>query len=390
MHKTINGYSFLFVHNTSKVIHVEAVIHSGFVHETKQTVGINHLLEHVLTDGWKKCKDTCIAYWDKRGGFMNASTDNTMMKYYIKGNKKDIPEMVEYISTIVTKSIFASSTLEREKKAVEEELTQLFDDPSQEVYNIFHKAFYNGEGLQYAEDCKLQIKNLDALTMADVKQAYTTFHPENCLFIVYGDYDASIVSLFEKHLQPRKGTKLIIENCFTYKHDILFTKYEKESTTLFLGFPSLKKSFFIPYFKQMLHHLLFHELRTKRQYIYDINIECTPNHCGVLTEIEINVQNKNAVKAFQCLLDTIRRYQHELVSPEYIEGVIKKINYEYHTDYDFVDYYSLYEPLTKLQMIEKSKDFSAPLFRTLCKEFCPIEHSLCVYQSKKKLPLAWS
>ena len=389
MHKTINGYPFLFIRDPSKVIHIEAVIHSGFVHETKQTVGINHLLEHVLTDGWKKCKKTCIEYWDKRGGFMNASTDTTMMKYYIKGDKKDIPEMVDFISSIVTKSIFTSSTLEREKKAVIEELTQLIDDPSQEVYNVFHKAFYNGEGLQHAEDCKLQIKNLDALTMAHVKQAYTSF-PENCLFIVYGDYDASIVSLFEKYLLPQKGKKLTIENCFTYTHDILFTKYDKESTTLFLGFPSLKKSFFIPYVELMLHHLLFHELRTTHQYIYDINIVCTPTQCGVLTEIEINVQNKNAVKAFQCLLDTIRRYQHELVSPEYIQGVIKKMTYVYRTSHDFVDYYSLYEPLTKQQIIEKSKDFNAPLFRTLCKELCPIEHSLCVYQSKKKIPLAWS
>jgi thiol-disulfide isomerase/thioredoxin len=170
--KTINGYPFLFIRDSNKVIHLEVVIHSGFVHETKKNSGVNHLLEHVLVSGWKRCKESCNTYWDKHGALVNASTDTTMMKYYIKGDKKDIPDMVDYISTIITRSLFFPSTLEREKKAVLEELTNLLDNPSQEIYNLFHKAFYKIEGLKYTEDCALQIKNVDTLTMKDIKKAY--------------------------------------------------------------------------------------------------------------------------------------------------------------------------------------------------------------------------
>jgi predicted Zn-dependent peptidase len=390
MHKTICGYPFLFIRDPSKVIHIEAIIHSGFVHENKHNSGINHLLEHALTDGWKKCTETCITYWDKHGGLMNASTDNTMMKYYIKGDKKDTPNMVEFIATIATKSLFKQTTLEREKKAVVEELTDLLDDPLQEMYNVFHKAFYKTEGLQHAEDCKLQIKNIKHLTLADIQKTYLSFNPENMFFIVYGDYEPSIVGLFEKHLLKHPGKKWHIENCFTFTHDILFTKYDKESTSLMLGFPSSKKSFFLPYVQTLLHHLLFYELRTKHQYIYDLDVKCTPNECGVVTEIEINVQNKNVVAAFDILLESIRRYQTVLVSKEYIEGTQQAMHYTYHTTHDFVEYYSLYEPLTKRQMIEKRKEFTAPLFRTLCRELCPIEKALCVYQSKQKQPFSWN
>ena len=391
MNKKINGYPFLFVHEPNKVIHLEVVVHSGFIHETKRTSGVNHLLEHVLVSGWKKCKESCNSYWDKHGALVNASTDETAMRYYIKGDKKDIPEMVDYISSIVTRSLFYPSTLEKEKKAVIEELASLMDDPVQEVYNVFHKAFFNSEGLQHMEDCALQIKNIDHLTMEDVKTSYISFNPENCLFIVYGDYTSSIFSLFEKSLLEHPGKKMKIENCFTYKHDILYTKYEKEGTTLYVGFPSTKKSFFLPYIELLLHHLLFYELRTKHHYIYDIEIQCIPSKCGSVTEIEINVQTKNAVKCFQCLLETIKRYQTTMVSDEYVEGIKKTMYYKYNTDTeDFVDYYALYEPITKKQMIEKRNEFTATLFRDLCRELCPLDKALCVYQSAKELPLSWN
>lgn len=389
MNKTINGYPFLFIHESSKVIHIEAIIHSGFVHETKRTSGVNHLLEHILTDGWKKCNGSCITYWNKQGGNMNASTDDTVMKYYVKGSKESIPEIVDYISSIVTRSTFDHATLEREKKAVVEELTDLMDNPTQEIYNVFHKAFFKIEGIQCMEDCALQIKNVDSLTMEDVKKAYASFNPENCLFIVYGEYEESIVKLFEKHLKRHPGKKWPIENCFTYKHDILFTPYDKESTTMYLGFPSSKRIFFIPYAELLIHHLLFYELRTKHQYIYDIDIECRPNNCGIVSTIEVNVQTKNAVKTFECLLDTVRRYQSELVSAEYIEGIHKTMHYKYNTTHDFVDYYAVYEPLTKKQMIQKRKEFNASIFRDLCRELFPLDKALCVYQSKAKIPLAW-
>lgn len=389
MHKTINGYPFLFIHEPNKVIHLEVVIHSGFVHETKKNSGVNHLLEHVLVSGWKKCKESCNTYWDRHGALVNASTDDTVMKYYIKGDKKDIPDMVDYISTIITRSLFFPSTLEREKKAVLEELTNLLDNPAQKIYNLFHKEFYKMEGLQYTEDCALQIKNVATLTMKDIKKAYEAFHTDNCLFVVYGDFDESIISYFKKSLVSHSGKKIPIENCFTYKHDILYTKYDRENTILFLGFPSTKKSFFLPYFELLLHHLLFHELRTKHQYIYDIEIRCIPSQCGILTEIEIHVQTKNAIKTFHTLLDSLRSYQNKIVSNEYIEGIKKTMYYKYRTDYDFVDFYSSYEPFTKKQIMDKRKDFTATLFRTLCKELCPIEKALCVYQGKDKLHLTW-
>jgi len=230
------------------------------------------------------------------------------------------------------------------------------------------------------------------LTMDDLKKAYEAFNTEHCLFIVHGD--ESSIPLFKKYLQPHPGKPLPIVDCFTYKHDILYTHYNKENTTIYIGFPSTIETFFLPYVELLLHHLLFYELRTKHEFIYDISIRCNPSRCGVLTEIEMNVQNKNAEKAFHCLLDSLQHYQKHLISSEYIEGIQKTMFYKYKTDYSYIDYYALFiyqkNPLTKKQIIEKRKEFRAPLFRTLCKTLCPIDKALCVYQSKQQLPLTWN
>jgi hypothetical protein len=80
-----------------------------------------------------------------------------------------------------------------------------------------------------------------------------------------------------------------------------------------------------------------------------------------------------------------------MVSDEYVEGIKKTMFYKYNTDTEnFVDYYALYEPMTKKQMIEKRNEFTATLFHDLCRELCPLDKALCVYQSAKKLPLTWN
>ena len=41
-------------------------ISNGFINEDKENAGISHLLEHVVTEGWKRCgKKGCTDYWKK-------------------------------------------------------------------------------------------------------------------------------------------------------------------------------------------------------------------------------------------------------------------------------------------------------------------------------------
>lgn len=390
--KKIQGYPFLFVHEPNKVLHLEAIVHSGFIHETKHTSGVNHLLEHVLISSWEKCKTTCIDYWRKRGVYVNASTDNTVMKYYIQGTKPDFAEMVHYLSSIVTHALFTTSTLDQEKKAVIGELLDLDIDDSK-LDDVFHKHFYSIEGLQCAEDIPLQLKNVNALTMKEIKQSYDMFNTDNILFLVYGSYDSSIESLFHQWLKPKVGKPLPVIDCFTNHHDIIFTKYNKKTTTFVIGFPSTLQTYFLPYFKLLLHDLLFEELRTKHHYIYDVQIDCDSFRCGTVTKITINVQSKNAVLVFHSILKCLKKYQTQLISEAEVQGIQKSMLYKYQTTYSYIHYYSFFihqkHPLSKTQLIQKRTEFTPTVFRELCRELCPLDKALCVYQNKTPLNLTF-
>ena len=53
------------------------------MNENKKNSGISHLLEHVLTESWTKCKNNCAKYWGNKGIITNASTGNTTINYYV-------------------------------------------------------------------------------------------------------------------------------------------------------------------------------------------------------------------------------------------------------------------------------------------------------------------
>lgn len=381
--KHIHGYKFFFMYKPSKTLHIEAVVHSGFIHETKKNAGINHLLEHTLVSAWEECGRSCNTFWDKEGAYINASTNDTVMKYYIKGNKEDEAKMIEYIATIVTNPLFRSSVMEREKKAVQVELLEALNKPITQVYDIFHKHFFSIEGLQHAEDCSLQLKNLEHLSLSTLKEAYEQFHKNNCLFLVYGDY-SNATALFEKYLKPRNGDTLPKVSCFSWKHDIIHIPFEKESVTIYVGFPSKEITMFYEHFGLMLHYVLFHELRTTHKLVYDVDVNVNTSRCGTFVTIELDVSPENAVETFSLLLECIKTYQKTLMD---VKGVQKKMQYQYQKEYE-VDYLATFihlegQPFTKRQLIQKVKQFTPELFRRLCQTFCPLEKALCVYQGKR-------
>ena len=52
----INDFKIILNQDSkAKTTMVESYISSGFINENIENAGISHLLEHVVTEGWKKC-----------------------------------------------------------------------------------------------------------------------------------------------------------------------------------------------------------------------------------------------------------------------------------------------------------------------------------------------
>ena len=114
----INDFQIVLNKNRkSKTTMVEAYISNGFIHENRENAGITHLLEHIITESWKKCGTKgCTNYWKKKGVLTNASTGQTNTQYYMHGLSEYTDEMVDYITSICTFPIITASRSRKEKK----------------------------------------------------------------------------------------------------------------------------------------------------------------------------------------------------------------------------------------------------------------------------------
>ncbi len=133
---------------------------------------------------------------------MNASTDETVLRYHTRGAPLYIDRMIEYITNISTHPVFKLKTLEREKEAVIDELLTYGNNPESKFDQLFNENFYTG-GLVYKDDWKLHIDNLKHLTLEDVQENYEkNYNPGNLIFIVSGKFQPHhVLELFEKELK---------------------------------------------------------------------------------------------------------------------------------------------------------------------------------------------
>jgi predicted Zn-dependent peptidase len=392
----IHGYNVLFVPEKSKSLIVQSVIHSGCINETKHTSGLNHLVEHVLVNSWKKCKGSCIQYWDNLGKLINASTDTTCMKYYVKGGVENTNQMVEYISTITTNPMFTTTTLETEKKAILEELNSSSNDSMYTLLDTFNKHFFKEEGLKYTEDSKLQIKNLNHISLSNVKQLYHEyFNPQNILFIVYGEFNTLYVKdLFSKYLIPHLNGSALTYDCFTNQPSFTYVPYSKDSYSVMIGFPCNELFDFKELYEDILNTLLFRELRTIHKLVYSVTCNLNNTRCNTFVNITFDVSLEHVQKTIQTTINCLLHYKQHLIELSMLNSSKKRVTYLYKSSYDMMDYYSefiyLKKHLTKQQFIKHIHVVNQHHFKTMMNQAIQFDKATCVYQGKKNLNLTWN
>jgi len=298
-----NQYKILIVPiEETNIIYVQSFILSGRMNENKKTSGISHLLEHILTESWKKCKDDCAKYWGNKGIITNASTGDTTINYYVEGLEKNYKELIEYIVKITTTPQFKESRIEVEKKAVREELNRELTDEGWKIADKVSKLLYNHEGLQSSNDLPLQIKNLKHLDKEIlINYCEKIYTPKNILFIVSGDVNKNkILKVFEKFL-PKKssfGTKNIQCNVFNdIKKPITHFLKKKNAKTaeIIMAFASKiypweEDYFYFDILVDLLsggmHSLLMRRLRTELHLVYNVKVYLESEIIGTLATIE--------------------------------------------------------------------------------------------------------
>lgn len=393
--KTIHGYTVILVPTPLDTLIVRASVGAGFIRETKSTLGIHHLLEHVIVNSWKQCEPNCVLYWDKQGCILNASTENTTVNYYVKGLPDIAEKMISYMISILVTPHLSTAVIQREKKAVSTELNISMNHPEYTLLNTFNHSFYEPEGLKYADDASVHLHNVNTFTLKDITHAHQrVYTPDNMVFVVYGDISVSkAVDYFSRHLPVSMKTIPPLPTCHTYTSSFIHVPQKSATVVTMLGFPMGK--FYSGMVNQILTVILFDVLRTKHKLVYNIRCGISRDHCHSSLKIRFECAKDVFIKTLAILLRTLHEYTTTLVSPSIIKGVQRKLIYLYHSQYEYETYYSSYlfnkRPLlTKAQLINHVSLFTAEQFRSSMKEIIQFQYCTLAYQYPTKFPVDWN
>ena len=193
----------------SETCKVEAFVGDGFINERRETSGLSHLVEHVLTEAWKGClKGGSTVFWKKYGVTMSAETNNNTIRYYIEGLAEYVFKMIAYICSLVTNpslilnSQIMKNRVKKEKQAIINELLKL-DEESTRLLDGANQAIYKNEGLRFFHDRDLQLQNLERFDLKSIfNWVETKYCVNNTLFIISGAFNKTkVIAQLKKNIE---------------------------------------------------------------------------------------------------------------------------------------------------------------------------------------------
>lgn len=416
-HEFIKFNNFIILLNTNKhakTTLVESYINNGAVDENRENLGISHLLEHICTDGWGKCRNNCSEFWKKRGVVLNASTGQTYVNYFIKGLPKYMDDMINYIVSISTNPIINKNRIKKEKKAVTNELLIHGQNSQLPLYNLLNQILFTVPGLQFQDDIQHQIKNLVNLNSNNLaKWSKEYYGSGNTIISISGNFDKkAVLTKLKKKLKKytKYKTRTYYRNVFAPGLKVGYVENKMiDNTTVFFAFHSPifykdLETYYIDFFKEFINSgmtsILMYELREKRDLIYNIQLDNYTTPYGTYILIETSCKNNNIERAVKRTIKTLQKLSEGKFSSRHMEYVRESYLVQKYNDCENNDFisnfygeqyinqlFNLQNPLiiSPSEMIDKIKELQKPEFVGFIKKLLIFSNVKIAYQGKREV-----
>lgn len=175
---------------------------TGSRHETRDTSGISHFLEHMFFKGTAK-RPTTLAIssdLDKIGGEFNAFTSKEYTGYYAKVDGAHAARAVDVISDMLLHSKFDAREIRREKGVILEELNMYENNPIIHIDDLFEACLYGDTPLGW--DTIGTRENIARFTRKDFLRYRTSqYRGEGMVAVVAGNFSPQDVAGAKKLLE---------------------------------------------------------------------------------------------------------------------------------------------------------------------------------------------
>jgi predicted Zn-dependent peptidase len=118
-------------------------VNCGSRNETRNVMGVSHMLEHMAFKGTetRSARDIAVEI-EAVGGFLNAYTSREQTAFHARVLKADVPLAIDILADILTRPTFEQAELERERQVVLQEIGQARDTPDDIIFDHLQATIY--------------------------------------------------------------------------------------------------------------------------------------------------------------------------------------------------------------------------------------------------------
>jgi predicted Zn-dependent peptidase len=210
IYKFPNGFQLIWQKpkNNLNITSIQCICNLGSIHETDQTRGSSHFIEHMCFKGTKKLpfSKNIFQKYDEIGAVFNAFTCKRYTCYYIKCMDDYITNCIIILSDILLNSLFEKKEHDKELQVVIQENIKSEDKNENVIDDIIDDMIYSGSSYQYPVDhIKYHSRKLNHSTILNIYQSF--YRPENMILSVVSNIPfKQIIQIIKKtyFLQNKK------------------------------------------------------------------------------------------------------------------------------------------------------------------------------------------
>lgn len=246
-HTYPNGFRLIYEKSNGSipVTNMQIFVDFGSAHETDDSRGAAHFIEHMCFKGTKNIRESkqIQRKYDNVGAYINAYTDKRYTRYVTKCDSNYAENLMNIFADMLFNSLFRENDCAMEDKIVIEESSKSSDDSVTELVDRSEEMLYNGSAFAYPIDTlAYHEKQMNCTRMNELYKLF--YQPNRMSISIVSDLSLSHIkrilslSLFTKQKSnaPYKHT---INSCITSQSDTAYYIKEKvtdKTTHVSLGF----------------------------------------------------------------------------------------------------------------------------------------------------------
>ena len=183
-----NGLTVLSEHMPGvRSVSLGAWVRAASLHETREQMGISHLLEHLVFKGTERrtAKELALAL-EALGGSLDAWTGREHTSFQARCLDEHLPQAADVLLDLIFRPVLRESDLKLERGVVLEEISMVEDTPDDVVFELHNAAMWGDHPLGYA--ILGTRETVSALTAADLRALHTrSYRAPNVILAAAGN-----------------------------------------------------------------------------------------------------------------------------------------------------------------------------------------------------------